>query len=36
MKYPSRANLIVLGKWAMQQSDLTQKMIDEKLGTLTA
>ena len=36
MKYPSRANLIVLGKWAMQQGDLTQKMIDEKLGTLTA
>ena len=34
MKYPSRANLIELGEWAMQQSELTQRLIDEKLGTL--
>ena len=36
MKYPSRANLIELGEWAMQQSELTQRLIDEKLGTLAA
>jgi adenine-specific DNA-methyltransferase len=36
MKYPSRAALIELGEWAMQQSTLPQAMIDAKLGTMTA
>jgi len=36
MKYPSRAALIELGEWAMQQGELTQTLIDNKLGTLTA
>ena len=36
MKYPSRDTLIALGNWAMQQDELTQKMIDDKFGTLTA
>ena len=36
MKYPSRDTLIALGTWAMQQRDLTQTMIDDKLGTLIA
>ncbi|MBI4740648.1 MAG: Eco57I restriction-modification methylase domain-containing protein [Betaproteobacteria bacterium] len=36
MKYPSRDALIELGEWAMQHGDLTQTMIDNKLGTLTA
>jgi hypothetical protein len=36
MKYPSRAALIELGEWAMQQGELTQTLIDKKLGTLTA
>jgi adenine-specific DNA-methyltransferase len=36
MKYPSRATLMTLGEWAMQQGELTQTLIDEKLGTLTA
>jgi adenine-specific DNA-methyltransferase len=35
MKYPSRDVLIEFGKWAMQQGELTQVMIDAKLGTLT-
>jgi tRNA1(Val) A37 N6-methylase TrmN6 len=35
MKYPSRDTLIQLGKWAMQQSTLTQEQIDAKLETLT-
>lgn len=35
MKYPSRNALIELGKWAAQQGELTQPMIDAKLGTLT-
>ena len=34
MKYPSRDALIEIGKWAMQQGELTQTMIDTKLGTL--
>ncbi len=34
MKYPSRDALIEIGKWAMQQEELTQSMIDTKLGTL--
>jgi len=36
MRYPSRDTLIELGKWAMQQEMLTQELIDDKLGTLTA
>lgn len=36
MKYPSREILIVLGKWAMENGELTQSMIDEKVGTLIA
>jgi len=36
MKYPSRAALIELGVWAMQQGALTQALIDNKLATLTA
>ncbi|MFZ4635702.1 MAG: Eco57I restriction-modification methylase domain-containing protein [Saprospiraceae bacterium] len=35
MKYPSRAALIGLGEWAMQQDELTQTLIDKKLRTLT-
>nr|WP_248000633.1 Eco57I restriction-modification methylase domain-containing protein [Photorhabdus hindustanensis] len=34
MKYPSRDTLIELGEWAMQQGELTQVMIDAKLGSL--
>jgi hypothetical protein len=36
MKYPSRPALIELGKWAAKSGELTQKMIDERLGRLTA
>lgn len=36
MKYPSREALIELGKWAKQHSEITQDMIDEQLGKLTA
>jgi adenine-specific DNA-methyltransferase len=36
MKYPSRAALIELGEWAMQQGTLSQDQIDAKLDTLTA
>ena len=36
MKYPSRDTLIALGEWAMQRGELTQKMIDDKFGTLIA
>ena len=36
MKYPSRAALIKLGDWAIQQAELTQAMIDTKLETLDA
>jgi hypothetical protein len=35
MKYPSRATLIELGEWAMQNGQLTQQQIDAKLGALT-
>ncbi|MEO5342046.1 MAG: Eco57I restriction-modification methylase domain-containing protein [Gammaproteobacteria bacterium SHHR-1] len=35
MKYPSRATLIQLGEWSMQQGTLTQEQIESKLGTLT-
>lgn len=34
MKYPSRDNLIKLGQEAMQQGELTQAMIDDKLSSL--
>lgn len=36
MKYPSRGALTELGKWAKQQSEITQKMIDEQLQKLIA
>ena len=36
MKYPSREALIELGKWSKQHSEITQEMIDEQLGKLTA
>ena len=36
MKYPSREALIELGKWAKQHSEITQEMMDEQLGKLTA
>ena len=36
MKYPSRDALIDLGQWAMQRRELTQTVIDDQLGTLTA
>ena len=36
MKYPSREALTQLGKWAKQHSEITQEMIDEQLGKLTA
>jgi len=34
MKYPSRSALIVLGKWARGQSELTQPMLDDQLKKL--
>jgi hypothetical protein len=36
MKYPSRTMLSELGEWALQHGPLTQVMIDEKFGSLTA
>lgn len=36
MKYPSRAALLALGKWAKQHKKLTQVMLDEQLEKLTA
>lgn len=36
MKYPSRDALIQLGKWAKRHSKITQEMIDEQLGKLSA
>jgi adenine-specific DNA-methyltransferase len=36
MKYPSRAALIKLGQWAKQHSEITQVMIDDQLGKITA
>lgn len=36
MKYPSRDALIQLGEWAKRHSEITQEMIDEQLGKLTA
>ena len=35
MKYPSRAALIALGKWARAQSGLTQEKVDEQLKHLS-
>lgn len=34
MKYPSRSILTQLGEWAMQQGELTQEMIDDKVEGL--
>lgn len=36
LKYPSREALMELGKWAKQNSEVTQSMIDEQLGRLSA
>lgn len=36
MKYPSREALLKLGEWAMKTGPLTQSMIDEQFGVLTA
>jgi hypothetical protein len=36
MKYPSRPALIELGKWALMSGRITQQMIDEKIGGVTA
>ncbi len=36
MKYPSREALTMLGQWAKQHSEITQEMIDEQFGKLTA
>lgn len=36
MRYPSREVLIELGKWAKRHSEISQDMIDEQLGKLTA
>lgn len=36
MKYPTRAVLIHLGLWAMEQKELSQPFIDEKLGAILA
>ncbi|MGK5092087.1 Eco57I restriction-modification methylase domain-containing protein [Deltaproteobacteria bacterium TL4] len=35
MKYPSRNDLIELGRWAMHYGELSQSMIDNKLKTFT-
>lgn len=35
MKYPSRLALMELGEWALNNRELTQQMIDERLDTLT-
>ena len=35
IKYPSRAALISLGKWARAQAQVTQSMLDDKLTKLT-
>lgn len=36
IKYPSRAALIELGEWAMQQGELTQTMVNEELESMIA
>lgn len=35
LKYPSRAVLVKLGRWAMRHKHLTQELIDAKCGTMT-
>ena len=35
MKYPARAALVALGKWAKAQSSLTQAMLDDQLKKLS-
>lgn len=35
MKYPSREALTQLGQWAKQHSEITQELIDARLGKLT-
>ncbi|NTU54317.1 MAG: SAM-dependent methyltransferase [Chlorobiaceae bacterium] len=35
MLYPSREELIELGKWAMSQAELSQSVIDEKVDLMT-
>ena len=35
MKYPNRAALLALGKWAMHSKDMTQAEIDEQLEKMT-
>jgi hypothetical protein len=35
IKYPDRAALISLGKWAASQLELTQAMLDGQLASLT-
>lgn len=36
IKYPNRAQLVTLGKWAMKQHELSQESIDERLTQLGA
>lgn len=36
MKYPGRDTLMALGKWAMENGELSQTMIDEKFAGLSA
>lgn len=36
MHYPSRATLVKLGEWAMQQDTLTQCLLDNQLGAMLA
>jgi len=36
IKYPNRAQLVTLGKWAMKHPELSQELIDEKLKQLDA
>ncbi len=36
MKYPSRETLNGLGEWALNSGEVTQEMIDQKLGALIA
>lgn len=34
LKYPSRNDLISMGNWMLEQEDITQEQIDEKLRAL--
>ncbi|EFK06419.1 modification methylase BsuBI family protein [delta proteobacterium NaphS2] len=36
IRYPNHATLILLGKWALEQTSLTQEMIDRKLEVLAS